>query len=90
LCSRLENFKPVIQSIVEFSKFEYADVGGIRSHILSSHFASPLEQYSEAESKLSPLECYLLKISRREIQIEIEKIQREFENSDATAVSIAI
>jgi hypothetical protein len=42
-----------------------------------------LEQFNEAESKLFALECDLLKISRREIQ-------RDFENSDVTAVSISI
>jgi hypothetical protein len=69
LCSRHEKVRPVIQSIVEYSKFEKVEVGGIHGHILSPRFASLLEQFSEAESKLSALECDLHKISDREFQI---------------------
>jgi hypothetical protein len=90
LCSRVDKIGPIIQSIVEYSKFEKTEVGGTHGHILSPRFTQLLEEFGEVESKLSAIEFDLLSIPDEQFKIEIEKIQRYFETLDSAAVSIAI
>jgi hypothetical protein len=90
LCERLERVKPVIQSIIEFNRFDKTEVGRIHDHLLSSKFTILLDEFHDIESKLAQMDIDLFSSSDEEFEKQIIKIQRYFQDLDVRTVSIVI
>ena len=90
LTSRIERLKPVLNTIIEFNRFDKTEVGGIHGHILSPKFQKLLDEFHEVESKLTGLDCDLFKISDSEFNAIMKEIDLSFDDLDVRAVAIAI
>ena len=90
LVNRIDKLKPILNTIIEFNRFDKAEVGGIHGHILSPKFQKLLDEFHEVESKLTGLDVDLLKVSDSEFSKIIAEIEARFNDLDIRAVAIAI
>jgi hypothetical protein len=56
LCRRLDEVKPILQTIIEFNRLAKTEVGGIHGHILSPRFVQLLEEFHEVEGRLTNMD----------------------------------
>jgi dynein heavy chain len=90
LCGRLEELNPIVQTIIEFNRFDKTEVGGIHGHILSPRFVTLLDEFHDVDSKLTGLEFDLLKVSDAQFSAVIKELNVAFLDVDIRAVAIAI
>ncbi|KAH0788142.1 Dynein heavy chain family protein [Histomonas meleagridis] len=90
LRNRLNDIKPLLQTIIEFTRFDKTEVGGIHGHILSPKFSQLLDSFHDIESKITSLDVDLLTISDEEFSRICKEIQTDFLDLDVRAVAIAI
>ena len=90
LLSRMEKIKPIVQTIIEFNRFDKTEVGGIHGHILSSKFQDLVKSFQDIESKFTGLEENLLEVNDDEFVTLITEIETDFNDLDVRAVAIAI
>ena len=90
LCNRLEELKPVIETIIEFNRFDKTEVGGLHGHILSPKFADVLNDFHDVEGRLTGMDIDLLKCPEDQFRAILDELNDEFMNLDIRAVAIAI
>ncbi|OHS95209.1 Dynein heavy chain family protein [Tritrichomonas foetus] len=90
LCNRLDQLKPIIETIIEFNRFDKTEVGGLHGHILSPKFADVLNDFHDIEGKLTGMDIDLLKVPEEQFTEIINELNDEFMNLDIRAVAIAI
>ena len=90
LLRRMEMIKPLIQTIIEFNRFDKTEVGGIHGNILSTKFSDLVKSFQDVESKFTGLDCNLLEISDSEFEKVLSEIETDFNDLDVRAVAIAI
>jgi len=90
LCSRLEEVKPIVQTTIEFRRFDKTEIGGVHGHILSPRFSALFDEFSDLESRIGQDESDFLRISDDEFREKMDYIISEFNDLDVRAVAIAI
>jgi len=90
LVKRLEEIRPIIQTLLEYNRFDKTEIGGIHGHYLSPRFQDVLKCFQDVESKITGLDQDLLKISDAEFHKIMKEIQIDFADLDIRSVAIAI
>jgi hypothetical protein len=90
LCKCLDALRPVIQTIIEFNRFDKSEVGGIHGHVLSPTVLALLEEFQDVEGRLMGLEFDLLKVPNEQFDAVLRDLNTCFLDLDIRAVAIAI
>lgn len=89
LCKRMELIKPIVQTIIEYNRFDKTEVGGIHGNRLSLDFQNVLKSFQDTESNLTGMEENLLTVDDEFFDKKIKEIQSDFNELDVRAVAIA-
>jgi hypothetical protein len=90
LTKRMDEVKPLLQTIIEFNRFDKTEVGEIHGHILGPRFTQLFDELHDIEGKLNSMKVNLLQIADAQFNAILKEVQGLFLDIGVRSVAIAV